>query len=159
MLSASPALDSESAEIFLEGQYYLMTTSMAQRPHRVDLSRSHRISLDSPRAADGQVFLKIQPEVSDAVEGPDGLPLVSTRRASTTVLVRDGETLVIGGLKLESEYESESKVPILGDLPVLGLLFSSTKKESVETETVILISPKILYPGQPAEVRDDDSLH
>ena len=165
-IHASPrlaALDGESAEIFLgKDRYYLVTTSngAATTSSRLESIRTGISLKFTPRvAADGQVFLKIQPEVSDAVEGPDGLPLVSTRRASTTVLVRDGETLVIGGLKLESEYESESKVPILGDLPVMGLLLSSTKKESVETETVILISPKILYPGQPAEVRDDDSLH
>ena len=56
--------------------------------------------------------------------------------------------LVIGGLQLKSEYESKSKFPILGDFPVIGLLFTSTKKSQVETETLIFITPKIVYPGK-----------
>ncbi|MDD4337488.1 MAG: type II and III secretion system protein, partial [Firmicutes bacterium] len=90
--------------------------------------------------------MSIEPEVSDAVETANSLPTVNRRRVATTVMVRDGETLVIGGLKLKSEYENQSKFPVLGDLPVFGLLFSSTKKASVDTETVIFITPKIIYP-------------
>lgn len=146
------ALDGETAEIFLgKDRYYLVTTSnsTATTSNRLESIRTGISLKFTPKVSDnGEIVLKIEPEVSDAVEAADGLPIVNTRRVATTVMVRDGETLVIGGLKLESEYESKSKFPILGDLPVLGLLFSSTKKASMETETVILISPTIIYPGQ-----------
>jgi len=86
--------------------------------------------------------------VSDAVEVTNGLPVVNRRKVSTTVMVRDGETLVIGGLQLKSEYESKSKFPVLGDFPVIGLLFTNTRKAEVNTETLIFITPKIVYPGK-----------
>ena len=89
-------------------------------------------------------MVKIEPEVSDAIEGTTGLPIVNRRKVATTVRVRDGETIVIGGLNLKSEYESRTKVPILGDLPILGILFSNTKSVSTETEVLIFITPTII---------------
>jgi len=101
----------------------------------------------TPRVSEtGEILLKVEPEVSDAIEVADGLPMVNRRRVATSIRVKDGETIVIGGLKLKSEYEAKSKVPLLGDLPILGLFFSSTRKASTETEVVIFITPKIM-PG------------
>ena len=145
------AMDGEAAEIFLGREKYItVSTSTSETTTSTRLeSIKTGISLKfTPRITSaGEIILKIEPEVSDAVEVTNGLPIVNRRRVSTTVMLRDGETLVIGGLNLKSDYESKSKFPILGDLPVLGLLFSNTKKASVETETIILISPKIIYPG------------
>lgn len=153
-INATPklmALDGQTAEIFLGREKYISvstTTTETMTQSRLESIKTGITLRFTPRITDtGEIIMKIEPEVSDAVEVTGGFPIVNRRTVSTTVMLRDGETLVIGGLKLKSEYESSSKVPLLGDLPVLGLLFSSNKKASVETETVVLITPRIVEFG------------
>lgn len=93
----------------------------------------------------GEITVEIQPEVSDVVgTGATGLPVVSKRAVSTTIRVKDGETIVIGGLLQKNESIVKRKIPLLGDIPILGLLFSRTDKRVNEVETVIFITPHIL---------------
>ncbi len=153
-ITATPklmALDGHTAEIFLGREKYISvstTTTETMTQSRLEAIKTGITLRFTPRITDsGEIIMVIEPEVSDAVEVTGGFPIVNRRTVSTTVMLRDGETLVIGGLKLKSEYESTSKVPLLGDLPVLGLLFSSKKKASVETETVVLITPTIVDFG------------
>ncbi|MBC7083492.1 MAG: type II secretion system protein GspD [Firmicutes bacterium] len=149
-IHATPSIatiDGEPAEIFLgKDRYFTVTTgSNSDTSTRLESIRTGVSLRFTPRVSEtGEILVKIEPEVSDAVETADGLPVVNRRKASTSIRVRDGETIVIGGLKLKSEYEAKSKVPLFGDLPVLGLLFSSTKKASTETEVVIFITPRIM---------------
>lgn len=85
-------------------------------------------------------------EVS-TLSAPDpvtGLPNKSTRSASTVVRVRDGETVIIGGLLQNERRQRERKVPLLGDLPVLGQLFRSKNVEETQSELVIFITPRVL---------------
>lgn len=93
----------------------------------------------------GEITVEIQPEVSDVVgTGATGLPVVSKRAVSTKIRVRDGETIVIGGLLQKNESVVKRKIPLLGDIPILGLLFSRTDKRVDEVETVVFITPHIL---------------
>lgn len=145
-------LDGEPAEIFLgRDRYFSITTSNSEGTTtsvRLE-SITTGISLKfTPRISEtGEINVKIEPEVSDAMEGASGLPIVNRRKVATTVRVKDGETIVIGGLNLKSEYEAKTKVPLLGDLPILGILFSNTRKMATETEVLIFITPTII----PAE--------
>ncbi len=75
---------------------------------------------------------------------PDGIPIIATRRAHTIVKVKNGKTIVIGGLMREQKVESISKVPILGSIPLLGFLFRKSAHSSVKTELVIFITPRIV---------------
>lgn len=75
---------------------------------------------------------------------PDGIPIIATRRAHTIVKVKNGKTIVIGGLMREQKVESVSKVPILGSIPLLGFLFRKSVHSSVKTELVIFITPRIV---------------
>ncbi len=75
---------------------------------------------------------------------PDGVPIIATRKANTTIKVTNGETIVIGGLMRESLVESVNKVPILGSIPLLGLLFRHKVRNKVKTELVVLITPHIV---------------
>ncbi|MGE5584358.1 MAG: type II secretion system protein GspD [Bacillota bacterium] len=149
-IHATPSIatvDGEPAEIFLgKDRYFMVTTgSNSDTSTRLESIRTGISLKFTPRVSEtGEILVKIEPEVSDAVETADGLPLVNRRKASTSIRVKDGETIVIGGLKLRSEYEAKSKVPLLGDLPILGLFFSSTKRASTETEVVIFITPTIM---------------
>jgi type II secretory pathway component GspD/PulD (secretin) len=99
------------------------------------------------------IHLVIDIEVSrlgqDFVIGTDGnnqqiiAPSLNTRKASTEVYVRNGSTVIIGGLKLIETRVSESRIPLLGDLPLLGFLFSSRSKEELDTTVTFMFTPKI----------------
>jgi type II secretory pathway component GspD/PulD (secretin) len=95
-------------------------------------------------AASGEITTEINQEVSNSIPGAQQLPEVSSRAASTTIRLRDGETIIIGGLIQTSRSESREKIPILGDIPLLGRLFSDTTEISKETELIIYITPHIL---------------
>ena len=91
------------------------------------------------------ILLEVAPK-ADFQNGftPDGTPIISTRKALTNVKVRSGQTIVIGGLIRDSLIKNQQKVPILGDIPLLGWLFKSTKSTKVKTELIIFITPFIL---------------
>jgi len=91
------------------------------------------------------ILLQVSPK-ADFQNGftPDGTPIISTRKASTNVKVRNGQTIVIGGLIRDSLIKSEKKVPVLGDVPLLGNLFRSTVTSKVKTELIVFITPIIL---------------
>lgn len=77
------------------------------------------------------------------------------RRANTEVTVADGDTIVLGGLIRDSVKQSETKVPLLGDIPVLGWLFKSRSNEVDKTNTLIFITPKIVrQPGHMRAILD-----
>lgn len=73
-----------------------------------------------------------------------GVPSVNTNQVSTTVLVENGGTVVIGGVYKQSDTNSVSKVPLLGDIPVVGWLFKNQNKTTSKTELLIFITPKVL---------------
>ncbi len=93
---------------------------------------------------DGYVTLNIHPEVSLitgylATPGGGSLPQVSTREATTTVRVKDGETLAIGGLINDQDIKNVQKVPLLGDLPFIGALFRDINHTHTHDEVVIFV--------------------
>src|SRR5262249_49866092 len=82
------------------------------------------ILLLRPRVSeDGNITLRVHPVVSTGFLASNGLPQTSAREADTTVRIKDGDTIVIGGLIREEDIKQMQKVPLLGDLPVLGYLF------------------------------------
>lgn len=94
---------------------------------------------------DGWVTLSVNPEVSVPQPAPVGAaPTVRTRNTQVTVMVKNKESLVIGGLISDSDIESIQKVPLLGDLPILGYFFKYKSKTQRRSELVILITPKIV---------------
>jgi len=105
------------------------------------------------------VNLQLSPEVSNLdfnnaiTLGGFRIPAIRTRRASTTVELRDGETLVIGGLIMEETEKVRTRIPLLGHIPLLGYLFSSERNVSNENELVLAVTPRIvraLPPGVEA---------
>ena len=97
---------------------------------------------------EGEITTFIQPEVSSISEwrttAAGDFPVISTRNASATVRVKNGETIVVGGLLSETDRENITKVPILGYLPGLGLLFQNRNTEKEKTEIVFLITPHVI---------------
>jgi type II secretory pathway component GspD/PulD (secretin) len=99
-------------------------------------------------ASDGTIVSTIKPEVSNISEwrttSAGEFPVISTRNASVTVRIRDGETLVIGGLLNESDRENISKIPGFSEIPLLGGLFQSKVTEKTKTDVIFLITPHIM---------------
>jgi general secretion pathway protein D len=75
------------------------------------------------------------------------VPEISQRRATTIVRLEPGQAVVLGGLISERTLERESKIPILGDIPILGNLFKSKFKEKQQTNVLFYIRPRVLQGG------------
>ena len=94
---------------------------------------------------EGYVTLYVQPQYSDVIaSGFDFALDTTTRAASTLVRVKNGQTVVIGGLLTSRETDQTRKVPLLGDIPILGWLFTNRSKSKSTTDLVIFITPTIL---------------
>lgn len=116
------------------------TTSSAERK-RVGLT----LQVTPQVNREGYVTLYVQPSYSDLVSsGFDGTKDTTTRAASTLVRVKNGQTVVIGGLLTSRETDQTRKVPLLGDIPILGWLFTSRSTSKSTTDLVIFITPTIL---------------
>ncbi|HLP40239.1 MAG TPA: secretin N-terminal domain-containing protein [Fibrobacteria bacterium] len=96
---------------------------------------------------DAEITLNLEPEVSSITgfKGPNAdLPLVKVRKTKTTVRVTDGQTIFLAGLLSEEETEELRKLPVLGQIPVLGQLFTRTLRIKRKTNLIIEIKPKII---------------
>ena len=91
-----------------------------------------------------RILLDIHPEVSTGSVSDDGVPNQNTTEVTTSMLVESGKTVFIGGLIRRSSEQSREGVPVLGDLPVVGLLFSNKALSTTSTELVVLITPYIV---------------
>ncbi len=88
---------------------------------------------------------------------PIPTPQVASRVARTTVHVPSGKTTVIGGLITKTSFQNESKVPVLGDIPILGWLFRSSFTQTGSSEVVFMITPRIIYGFEGADLDGDYS--
>ncbi len=97
---------------------------------------------------DGLITTRVEPEVSSVtrliVSAGANVPLIATRKASTIVTVRNGESIVIAGMISAEERRTTIKIPLLGDIPIIGLLFRAETVERKETEVIFVITPQIV---------------
>ena len=101
---------------------------------------------------EGYVNLTVEQSVKAATsEVQFDAPVISTREATTQVFVRDGQTVVIGGLVDRQEDKTRSGIPFLKDIPILGYLFSSTRETTITSELFLFLTPYIVETDQDAE--------
>ncbi len=93
---------------------------------------------------DGLVRMEIHPERSDGTINDAGLPQSRTTEVTSNVMIRDGSTIVVGGLIEEQANQAQSRVPGLGALPVVGNLFKNKSNDTTRTELIVLITPRII---------------
>jgi type II secretory pathway component GspD/PulD (secretin) len=98
---------------------------------------------------DGYITMKIKPEVSSVIatlETPseNRIPIINTSLAETTVMVKDGITVIIGGLREDREVVNKEKTPYLSDIPVIGWLFQREDKTNERSELLVLLTPHII---------------
>lgn len=101
---------------------------------------------------DGFITMKVRPEVSSTgtpypTARGEKIPVVSTTEAETTVTVKDGATIVIAGLMKDKKGKTVDKIPLLGDIPLLGIFFKKTQETITKTELVIFLTPH-LFSGE-----------
>jgi type II secretory pathway component GspD/PulD (secretin) len=99
---------------------------------------------------DGLIRMEIRPEQSTGLV-TDGIPEKSKTEVKTNIMVKDGKTIVLGGLFQEETQHNTSQVPLLGDIPFLGQLFRSTNDSSIRTELIVLITPHIIGDPEQAD--------
>jgi len=100
----------------------------------------------APRvSADGFVSSHVYCVVSSVTGYDQGYPTISQRQAETAATVRDGDSFVIGGLTQDEAINTKTKVPILGDIPVVGEVFKSNRSTRTKTELYIIITPRIIH--------------
>ncbi len=99
--------------------------------------------------ADGKIHLKVEVKVGNFTFTADaGLPELTTRQSNTEVTVQEGQTLVLGGLRQQEMSKTISKVPLLGDLPILGWLFKHEETEIKNSVLTIFITPHAIVSGE-----------
>lgn len=118
------------------------TTGTTETTRFIDVGTTLRVTPSIN--ADGYITLAIHPEVSSVKALIDAGPQITTREADTVVRVKEGETIVIGGLIRQEDNRVRSHIPILGDIPIIGHLFSNYSKDQTQTELAVFITPKIL---------------
>lgn len=117
---------------------------------------------------DNKITMVLEPEISEHVSDftltidEDGekieyaVPIIDKRTASTKIVVGNGQTLIIGGLIKDKRIKEETKIPLLGDIPILGSLFKSTRKVKDKTELLIFVSPTIISEKSFARSRREE---
>jgi pilus assembly protein CpaC len=149
------ALSGDTASFLAGGQFPvpeangLGTVAFAYQPYGVGLSFTPTV------LRKGVINLVIKPEVSEidpthtvTVAGTS-VPGLITRKASTTLELRDGQSFMLGGLLQNQTTTAQEQLPWLGDVPVLGALFRSSQYQKNETDLVILVTPHIVRPLPP----------
>ena len=151
------AMNGERANLFIgQDKFIRMTyTSYGTQQERIEAIRvGTSLSITPWTGGNNEITSRVSCEVSNIVDiDPEsGIPRLSTRRAEANVRARDGETIIIGGLTQEQTERVERKIPILGDLPLIGGLFRSKSSRSIETELVIFLTPRVIDPATAAGV-------
>lgn len=146
------ALSGQSASFLAGGELPILepqglgTTTVSFKPFGIGLTVTPTV-LSADRIA-----LKVAPEASDldyargiTLDGTQ-IPAISTRRADTTVELGDGESFVIGGLVSSQLSSNVNKIPLLGDIPVLGSFFRNLSYKREDKELVIVVTPRLVKP-------------
>ena len=141
------SIDSDSGRIIENVRFLQVGTILQVKPNiKEDFTIEMDIALD----------------VSSLVEIRNGIPVVNRNIATSTVAVKDNHVLMIGGLKFKRDIDVKEKIPVLGNVPLIGGLFRSNRKELSDTELVLFLQPTIVAASegqeQPTQVNDHEDV-
>jgi type IV pilus assembly protein PilQ len=158
-------INGNAAEIFVgQEKYFSLLSGQASNPYyRLESIKAGVTLKVVPHiGSDGEITLELEPEVSDVADSWDRqsppnvtgdalvtnvLPVVTRRHARTVVALKDGQSVLIGGLLREQHRTLIEKIPVLGDIPVLGILFRNVRELKSQQEVVILITTHLMGAG------------
>ena len=129
------------------------TTQTAEAVNFVDVGV--KLFVTPVISSDGFISMKVRPEVSSATQTyktstGNTIPIVETSEAQTSILVKDGATIIIAGLMKDEKTKNVNKIPLIGNIPFLGALFRNSIDETKKTELVIFMTCKILKFDEPS---------
>lgn len=151
-LRANPRVATEEGqtaelEVGKESYFSIVTGPVTYPYASIENIKSGILLRITPRVieGEGEVVARVEPEVRDVTgKGANGLPEITFRRATTNLRVKDGQSIVIGGLMNEFTSHSVDKVPVLGDIPLVGSIFRRTNTQESKTEVIIVVTPHIM---------------
>ena len=132
----------------------IATGGVAQQPITSFEYKNVGVNIDiTPRVHDdGDITLQLKLEISSVGSpGYNNLPTFSNRTVSSTLRLRDGETSILAGLITDRERVSLSGIPGLADIPLLGRIFGRTQRDSLETDIIMTLSPRIIFKPEFSE--------
>ncbi|MCZ6772804.1 MAG: type II and III secretion system protein family protein [Proteobacteria bacterium] len=154
------ALSGETASFLAGGEFPI---PVAQDDDSVTIEFKEfgvSLSFTPTLIGNGKISMRVRPEVSSLSNDAQlrlanfVIPSLITRRAETTVELASGQSFAIAGLIQDKTRQAASKLPGLGDIPILGALFQSDRFERNETELVIIVTPYIVKPVNPDQIAD-----
>jgi type IV pilus assembly protein PilQ len=134
-------LNNKAAKIS-QGQSIPYQTTSAEGTKTEFVEAALTLEVTPHITADGAVSMKIK--ASNNSPGSGSPPPINKKEATTELVVANGETTVIGGIYVDSDTESDTGIPFLADIPLLGWLFKSNAKQKTKTELLIFITPKLV---------------
>ncbi|HLW61686.1 MAG TPA: secretin N-terminal domain-containing protein [bacterium] len=148
-LLANPRLavrDGETAKMNIGDKIPFQVVNAQGVPSVVIIEAGVQLEITPRINADGYVTVKMHPEVSSIVTAPapNVPPTIATREADTELTVKDGTPIVLAGLIQKNEVQNTVKVPLLGDIPLIGWLFKSVSTDKTDNEVIFVITPHIL---------------
>lgn len=151
--------NTEASVIIGDRQGYKVTTTINQvTTESIEFLESGVILRVTPRIDDsGNIMMAIHPEVSTGAISADGIPSQKTTEVTTSILTGDGQAVFVGGLIKNNITDDRESVPILGDIPLVGALFSGQSHASNNTETIVLITPYVIGGKAHAKMLEKSS--
>jgi general secretion pathway protein D len=144
------AMDNELAQMIVADKIPIITTYESQFSSTTQVEFINigvMLNVVAHVTEEGDIIMDAMPVVDSIKEwtgGDNPQPIISSRVANCRARIKDGETLAIGGLVKDEQFNNTERVPILGRLPLIGKLFGSTNNQKNKTDLVIFITPKIV---------------
>jgi type IV pilus assembly protein PilQ len=138
-------LNNHEASLLVGEQYPVVTVNQQTGyPSVQTIDVGVRLRLTPTIGAEGSITAELHPEFSQIIGFNNGFPIIANRKVDATLRVHDGETIVLGGLFQDIDSDTVTKLPFLGDLPVLGGVFRNRQRSHTKDEIVFFITPRIL---------------
>lgn len=157
VISAPKVLTMDNKEAFieqgLEVGYLVPSTSTTTTASTVEFKKvTLNLKVTPHVTLDNRITMKVEVIKDDILGYFEGIPRSSTKKATTELLIDDGDTLVIGGITKTSENDATTGIPLLSKIPIVGWLFKNNTKDNTNEELLIFITPRILQLEQRAMV-------
>jgi pilus assembly protein CpaC len=142
---------------FKAGGFLVFETSTPDRAGTIERIYYGSLIKATPRLYLGRMLIDIDVEMSSidsaASARTDGIPAIKTKHVTTNVSMNEGESIVLAGVVERVDDDAYSKVPLLGDVPILGYLFKSRQFRRGETEAIIVLTPRVVSSSDPSHTR------
>lgn len=153
-------LDNRAALFDSTQELYIRVEGTLSRLERVAIGTMLRVT---PAIVydDGNPRVRLRIEIEDGApttSSVDGLPVLRRSRVSSQAVINQGESLLLGGITIDTSFEQRSKVPVLGDIPLFGQLFRKRRDGASRIERLFLLTPRIVEQGVPSGLSRQEAI-